>query len=343
MSSHLLQFPSAHYNPSQETTLYLLPKVSPRCATDYTINNAINGKAVFRVTGKKYGSTPGREFRDESGLPLFKLTRGAVLSRWPWRITLPDNKEKDLGRVCARDPSMKIKLHIARNCVIGDRKREDEMVRLEVRRTTTLYMLGVLVEDGDNEEKWKVADIRECVERNKTVGHWPGGPYDHVPPKRVLDMKVAEGWICRFWVVIMWGSHTSLSMLSWEFYLESNGHNLSAFSTVNPSPFASAFLAVSIHSSYAAPYEHLLQHPRPHSEPIHQNPYWESPWTTFSTSEQPQDPRNLVNALQILAHLVNMDMSLEFLVLTILQIVPSAHGRVQRRYPSMLYGSKGMS
>ncbi|ODM18489.1 hypothetical protein SI65_06360 [Aspergillus cristatus] len=180
------------YLPSQETTLYLLPKASPRCATDYTINNAINGKAVFTVTGKKYGSTPGREFRDESGLPIFKLTRGAVLSRWPWRITLPGDKEKDLGRVCVRNPSMRIKLHIVQNCVTGDRKREDEMVRLEVRRTTTLYMFDVLVEDGDNEEKRKVADIRESVERYKTVGHWPGG-YDHVPPKRVLDMKVAEG------------------------------------------------------------------------------------------------------------------------------------------------------
>lgn len=88
---------------------------------------------------------------------------------------------------------MKTKLDIVRNCVAGgDRKGEvEEVVRLEVRQTTALYTFDVLV--GDGEERKKVADIRESVERNKSVEYWPRGPYDHVPPKRVLDIRVAEG------------------------------------------------------------------------------------------------------------------------------------------------------
>lgn len=116
-----------------------------------------------------------------------------MLSRWPWRVRLPGDEEKDLGRVYVRSPSMRIKLDMMWNCVArGDRKGEGgEMVRLEVRQTTALYMFDVLVGDGDGEEKKKVADIRESVERNKSVGYWPRGPCNHVPPKRVLDIRVA--------------------------------------------------------------------------------------------------------------------------------------------------------
>lgn len=87
---------------------------------------------------------------------------------------------------------MKIKLNIVQNRASaadgGDRKQDEgETVKLEVRRTTALLTFDVLA--GDQ----KVADIRESVEGNKFIGHWISGPYDYVPPKRALDIRLAEG------------------------------------------------------------------------------------------------------------------------------------------------------
>lgn len=88
-----------------------------------------------------------------------------MLSRWPFRVKLPDNEEKDLGRVCVSRPSMRIKFGIVQNCAVGgDRKREeDEIIKLEILQTMTLYKFEVLV--GDGEERKKTTGIRKSAER----------------------------------------------------------------------------------------------------------------------------------------------------------------------------------
>lgn len=58
----------------KETTLRLHPKANTHSATDYTTKD-VAGSTVFSVIGRKYGSSPGREFRDSTGVPLFKLHR----------------------------------------------------------------------------------------------------------------------------------------------------------------------------------------------------------------------------------------------------------------------------
>lgn len=178
---------------SEETTLRLYPKANTRSATDYTIKDVATGSTKFTVTGKKYGSSSGREFRDSTGLPLFELHR-VGLSRKPWRVRLPGDKERDLISICMRGPSMKIKLDIAQNRAATtdsrDRKREGEEMetaKMEVRRTTALFTFDVLA--GEQ----KVADIRENGEINHSIGHSISGPYDYAPPKRVLDINLAEG------------------------------------------------------------------------------------------------------------------------------------------------------
>lgn len=180
----------------EETALCLRPKADTRSATDYTIENAVTGSTVFSATGKKYGSSPGREFRDSTGLPLFELRR-VGLSRRPFRVRLPGDKEKDLVSLCMRGPSMKLKLDILQNRATattasrGNRKGEDEekeeTVNIEVRRSTGLSTFDVLA--GDH----KVADIRESAEQNDTMGHLLIGPFYQPPPRRVLDIRVAEG------------------------------------------------------------------------------------------------------------------------------------------------------
>lgn len=178
---------------SEETTLRLHPKANTHSATDYTIKDVATGSTIFSVTGKKYGSSPGREFRDSTGLPLFELHRVGI-SRKPWRVRLPGDKERDLISICMRGPSMKIKLEIAQNCAAtaggqdGKREGEDmETVKMEVRRTTALFTFDVLA--GEQ----KVADVRENAEINHSIGHSISGPYDYAPPKRVLDINLAEG------------------------------------------------------------------------------------------------------------------------------------------------------
>jgi len=173
---------------SEETRLHLHPKADIRSATDYIVEDAVTGSKIFSVTGQKYGSGSGREFRDSTGLPLFELHR-AGLSRKPWRVRLPGDKNKDLISICMRGASMKIKLNVVQSRATaagGDRRREEEeTVKMKVDQTTALFTFDVLA--GNQ----KVADIRENAEVNDSMGHWIAGPYHYVPPKRVLDIQLA--------------------------------------------------------------------------------------------------------------------------------------------------------
>jgi hypothetical protein len=174
---------------SEETELRLYPRADRKSAAEYIIRNVFTGSTVASVTGKKYGSSPGREFRDSSGLPLFELRRAGFIR--PWKVRLPGDDSKDLASIYMQGPSKKITLNIAENQApaINGAKGVDaeKKVTLKVFRKTSLYTFDVMA--GDQ----KIAHIQENPELNRSVGHFMYGPYDYVPPRRILDIRLAEG------------------------------------------------------------------------------------------------------------------------------------------------------
>ncbi|CAG8254116.1 unnamed protein product [Penicillium salamii] len=91
----------------EETNLRLYPKANRTSAAEYTIKNLAIASTLFSVTGRKYGSNTGREFRDSTGLPLFELCR-ARLPINPWKVRLPGDKSKDLASISMQGASRKI-------------------------------------------------------------------------------------------------------------------------------------------------------------------------------------------------------------------------------------------
>ncbi|KAJ5090745.1 hypothetical protein N7532_009429 [Penicillium argentinense] len=174
----------------EETDLRLYPKSSRKSPAEYTIKDVFTGSTVFSVTGRKYGSSPGREFRDSSGLPLFELRRAGFFIR-PWKVRLPGDDSKDLASIYMQGPSKKIILDITQNqdSTADEAKRVEgeKKVTLRVFRKSALYTFDVLA--GDQ----KVAHIQENPEINRSLGHWMSSPYDYVPPRRALDIRLAEG------------------------------------------------------------------------------------------------------------------------------------------------------
>ncbi|CAG8876985.1 unnamed protein product [Penicillium nalgiovense] len=69
------------YIARSKTTLVLRPFGSPHSAFAYKITEE-DGTPQFTVTGRKYTHRSCREFRDDSGLPLFELHR-----KWSWTIS----------------------------------------------------------------------------------------------------------------------------------------------------------------------------------------------------------------------------------------------------------------
>lgn len=175
----------------EETSLRLYPTANTQSAHDYVIKDLATDSTVFTITGKKYGVSPGREFRDSTGLPLFELRRAGLFRRRPWTVRLPGGSEHDLISLRTRGPSRTVILEIAQHQTAGTSKAQSEgvgkTVALHVHRTTALYTFDVLA--GDQ----KVATVRENTQLNKSVGHFPTGPYDHVPARRILDIELATG------------------------------------------------------------------------------------------------------------------------------------------------------
>ncbi|KAJ5518528.1 hypothetical protein N7453_000950 [Penicillium expansum] len=66
------------YIARSKTTFVLRPFGSPHSAVAYKITEE-DGTPQFTVTGRKYTDRSCREFRDDSGLPLFELHR-----KWSW-------------------------------------------------------------------------------------------------------------------------------------------------------------------------------------------------------------------------------------------------------------------
>lgn len=179
------------YIAKETTRLYLRPQANPDSATDYTIKDDATGKTVFTITGSRYGSDRGREFRDSSGLPLFHLTHSFSVWKWRWRVRLPGAKE-NLAEVKRRQTGRSFDV-IFQNLATSKPKAElDKPFTLEVHSTTPTFFLTFEVMMAGR----KIADVRESVERNKTIGHLPTYTMNgqrSFPPKRVLDICVAEG------------------------------------------------------------------------------------------------------------------------------------------------------
>lgn len=176
---------------TETTRLYLRPKADPKSATDYLIKDDVTGEIVFSITGPKYGSGSDREFRDSSGLPLFQLSHSFSVWKWRWRVRLPGAKD-DLAEFKKRQTGGSFDV-VFQNLAPSEWKTEaDETLTLEARLTSSHVFLTFEVLASGR----KIVDIRESVERNKTVGHVPtyfSNGQRSFPPRRVLEICVAEG------------------------------------------------------------------------------------------------------------------------------------------------------
>ena len=169
---------------SEETDLRLYPKANKKSAAEYTIQNLATGSTLFSVTGLKYGSNSGREFRDSTGLPLFELRRTGLLIR-PWKVRLPGDSSQDLASLYMQGPSRKITLKVTQNQASAASR--ETAVTFKVLRTSALFTFEVVVEGQ------VVAYVRENAEINDVVGEHVSGPYHNVSPRRVLDIRLTEG------------------------------------------------------------------------------------------------------------------------------------------------------
>ncbi|CAG7996703.1 unnamed protein product [Penicillium salamii] len=165
----------------EETDLRLYPKANRASAAEYIIKNLATASTLFSVTGKKYGSNTGREFRDSTGLPLFELRR-ATLPIKPWKVRLPGDKSKDLASISMQGASRKIILKVPQN-----QSAAADSVTLTVVRTTALFTFEVMTSSQT------VAHVQENTEINTSAGEVVSGPYHNVPPRRVLDIRLTEG------------------------------------------------------------------------------------------------------------------------------------------------------
>ncbi|KKA18256.1 Uncharacterized protein T310_7802 [Rasamsonia emersonii CBS 393.64] len=190
---------SSHFRKSNMSNKSLQPPLHPiairaeHIAQRETARNDADGSTLFTVTGTKFGDRSAREFRDRSDLPLFELRRALALRR-PLRVRLPGNDKEELVEVNPKRPLGNFDLTL-RNAAATDAKNEaDRTVTLEVHQTSPAFWLTFEVMAGDRQ----VVDVRESVQKNKTIGtlphEWPRLP----PPRQVLDVRVAEGSICRW-------------------------------------------------------------------------------------------------------------------------------------------------
>lgn len=175
-----------------ETNLIIEPKCDDHSPEDYIIKDS-DGSTVFAVAGKKHGERSGREFRDGSGLPLFEMYRVIGISR-PLRVRLPrsDGKKDNLVEFSMSVHYGKFDM-IVQNAAVETAKHEhDKQTTVHVRQVSkeSIYVWEMLVGDV------KVADIRESTEKNDSLGCAPQTNtwYPKPPKRRVLDIKVAEGF-----------------------------------------------------------------------------------------------------------------------------------------------------
>lgn len=175
---------------TRHTRLHMKPECNPRSETDYIIKDDLDESVVFTVTGKKFGDRPGREFRDQSGLPLFELRQKAILLRQPWTIRLPGCDDADLVSIHLRRnfwdfSNGNCDLKFENAAAVENKQLADKIAKLRThRRQSMLYAFDVL--DGDR----KVAEIQESVQKNDRLAMMPESRKGYRP---ILDIRVAPG------------------------------------------------------------------------------------------------------------------------------------------------------
>lgn len=171
-----------------KTTLVLRPFGSPQSAVAYKITEE-DGTLQFTVTGRKYTDRSCREFRDESGLPLFELHR-----KWSWTnswsVSLPGcdtatiatgTPRWNLGKTSFGNFSLSFE-----NAAAWEGKQLDEkMLTLNIERHG--YALALFdVVDGDR----KVAEVRESIHHNEKLALMRGSRQGYRP---ALDIIIMPG------------------------------------------------------------------------------------------------------------------------------------------------------
>lgn len=104
-----------------------------------------------------------------------------------WRIHLPGNEKGDLAHV-KRAGWMRDFDLIFQNALAPDVKNDDDkMVTLEVRHKSAFCGFGIWTSGR------KVADVRESMEKNRTISSPLSGSY-YSPPRAIMEVLVADGF-----------------------------------------------------------------------------------------------------------------------------------------------------
>lgn len=164
---------------------YLCPRYDKTSRHEYELKEHFDNSTVFTVTGENFGDNAAREFRDQSGLPMFECYR-----TWKGRrICLPGNKKEELVESKTKwTGGWQI---IFRNAAATDPTQESEKTVVDV---------NMGIKPGWHEfsatvNGQKVVDIRENLRMNKSISTLANSKtWLNKRPRPVLDILVAEGF-----------------------------------------------------------------------------------------------------------------------------------------------------
>ncbi|KAJ5628120.1 hypothetical protein N7490_010348 [Penicillium lividum] len=183
-SEHIAEF---------QRLLWIEPSYDPQSPAEFKINYDSDDSTLITVTGTKYSPRRVREFRDASGLPMFEAQR--IRLPWkskPWRIRLPGTEDEDLADVKRKGMMYDFNLTFYNALAQDAKSDEDKMVTLEVRHSSAFCTFGIWA--GGR----KVADVRESVERNRTISSMLSvgvtGRSSYMPSRSIMEVLVADGF-----------------------------------------------------------------------------------------------------------------------------------------------------
>lgn len=164
----------------------LRPFGSPHSAVAYKITEE-DGTPQFTVTGRKYTDRSCREFRDDSGLPLFELHR-----KWSWTnswsVSLPGC---DTATIATGAPRWTLgntsfgnfDLSFENAAAFEGKRGKEKMLTLNIERHGNALALFDVV-DGDR----KVAEVRESIHHNEKLALMRSSRQGYRPAMDVIVM-----------------------------------------------------------------------------------------------------------------------------------------------------------
>jgi hypothetical protein len=169
----------------EETLLYLRPKYDPHSPDEYTLKRYWDDSTIFTVTGRKYGDTRAREFRDASGLPMFESRPTSLAWRRPLLVRLPGKEDEELVDFRMGWEGYTLKF---RNAASTDEK--DVTIQVQVIESMAFTEYAALV-DGQ-----KVVDVRESLTMNKSLptARARAASNHSLLPRQILEVLVAENF-----------------------------------------------------------------------------------------------------------------------------------------------------